>query len=230
MGCVFTKEEPKVATPEKLDSEHPFYVETTLTDVPKWAELEWKYLLRQTEMSTDQDNLYLATEKFNEGEKLFQGERDTFYEMMTSMGGQMVERRMSLKHKQDKFKEREDDVWKKEEQNEERRKNLESEDLLMKRKTESIQFREDESKEREGKLEVRRVTIEKHLLKTFEKIQFKEDGLKQKEKDFEKMRNTKEKHLSEGLKSLESEQKVMDKEYEKIKIREEELKRKEEEI
>ena len=88
MGCVFTKEEPKVATPEK----HPFYVETTLMDVPKWAELEWNYLLRQTEMSTDQDNLYLATEKFNEGEKLFQGERDTFYEMMTSMQGQMVER------------------------------------------------------------------------------------------------------------------------------------------
>ena len=160
MGSVFTKKELKTSIPEQQISAQSFYVETTLKDVPKWAKHEWNYLLRQTEMATDQDNLDLATEQLNEGVKNLHENQETFYETMSNMEGKRLERTASLKLKQDlvldefsKVRQREYDVWKKEEENEERKTNLEVEEILLSRKSKRIQFREEESIERAEKIE-----------------------------------------------------------------------------
>lgn len=236
MGSIFTKKELKTSSPEQQISAQSFYVETTLKDVPKWAEHEWNYLLRQTEMASDQDNLDLATEKLNEDVKDFHEDQETFNEKMSNMEGKRLERTASLKLKQDlvldefsKVRQREYDVWKKEEENEERKTNLEVEEILLKRKAKQIQFRDDESKEREETIEKRRSSVENDLLKKFEKIQIQEQGLLVKAEAFEKMRDTKEKHLSEGLKSLEKAHIVMVQEHQQIRQREVELKAIEEE-
>ena len=125
-----------------------------------------------------------------------------------------------------KVRQREYDVWKKEEENEERETNLEVEEKLLKRKAKQIQFRDDESKEREETIEKRRSSVETDLLQKFEKIQIQEQGFLVKAKAFEKMRDKKEKYLSEGLKSLENAQIVMVQEHQQIRQREEELKAK----
>ena len=83
MGGICTKKEPKESKPEEQDLAEQFYVETKLEDVPVWAEQEWHNLVRKTELSMDQDNFDLATQKLKEEEKIFQDNQEIFQEMRT---------------------------------------------------------------------------------------------------------------------------------------------------
>ena len=81
MGGSCSKKVPKQLKTEQQVFAGPFYVETNLDDVPNWAGLEWHNILRQTEMSMDQDNLDLATQKLKEGEKSLQDNQEMFEDM-----------------------------------------------------------------------------------------------------------------------------------------------------
>ena len=81
MGASYTKKEPSTSEPTQQSSVSSFYVETELKDIPKRAKHEWNSLLRRNDMSMDQDNLDFATEKLKEGEKIFNDDREKFYEM-----------------------------------------------------------------------------------------------------------------------------------------------------
>ena len=79
MGCVFTKEENTISKGQTC----PFYVETQLDPVPKWAERDWETLLWRNNMSSDQDNIDQATEKLKDGEKILQSDRENFDEIIS---------------------------------------------------------------------------------------------------------------------------------------------------
>ena len=86
MGAVLAKAEAGNLEPKQQNMAGAFYVETKLNDSPKWAVLEWHNLLRRNDMSMDQDNLDVATERFKDGEKTFHEGREHFYKIMTNKG------------------------------------------------------------------------------------------------------------------------------------------------
>ena len=100
MGCIFGKEENKISKVQTTS----FYVETKLDPVPKWAERDWETLLWRNNMSSDQDNIELATEKLKDDEKILQNNRDNFDVMVSDMNGQMYEMQLSLKNNQELLK------------------------------------------------------------------------------------------------------------------------------
>ena len=167
MGGIFTKKEPEKPEIKQQDQAGPFYVETKLADIPKWAELEWEYSLRHTDMSMDQDNIDLAMDNLKKGERVLQDNKENFDKMVSNMEEEMLEMRISqTKHMREGIK------------------TLEYEQIQMKEENEAIQNREVVLKEKENKVEEMMTTMESEniLMKgKIEKIKIREEKLKEEE-------------------------------------------------
>jgi hypothetical protein len=97
MGGIFTKKKTERPKIKQQDEARPFYVEPMLADIPKWAKLEWKNLLRQTDMSMDQDNIDVAVDNLKRGERNLQENKEEFDELMSNMEEEMQERKVLYK-------------------------------------------------------------------------------------------------------------------------------------
>jgi hypothetical protein len=122
MGGICTKKEPEELKQNEQDGAGQFYVETKLDDL-------------QNVLSTDQDNLDLATQQLKNGQKTLQHNQESFEDMRIAEEEHMINKNIML----------------------------ETEQLLMKGKSENLQIREENLKQGEDKLEKLKKYNEKQM-------------------------------------------------------------------